>query len=114
MDHQLATYHPRKPQVYGALSSPITVTVQGGFLRPGTYHMPQGTTLGDLLKKARLADIILEDGLPNKKCDIYLEEMQGGRRIAWRSNGLPLEQDLQQPLADGAVIAVLDRTKWHL
>lgn len=114
VDHQLAAYHPRKPSVYGEASLPVTVTVKAGFMRPGTYHLPQGTTLGDLLKKAQLANIIVENGLPNKKCGIYLEQMQGGKLIAWISHGWPSEEDLRQPLADGAIIAVEDHQKWHL
>lgn len=114
IDHQLAAYHPNKPRVYGNPSLPVTVTVQAGFMRPGTYHLPQGTTLGDLLKKARLADVIIETGLPSQKCGVYLEQMQGGQLIAWLSHGWPSEEDLRQPLADGAVVSVKDHQKWHL
>lgn len=32
--------------------------------------------------------------------------MQGGKRIARRINGTPQAEDLQQPLTDGAVVAV--------
>ncbi|WP_078812185.1 hypothetical protein [Prosthecobacter debontii] len=114
IDHQLAAYHSKKPRVYGASSLPVTVTVQAGFLRPGTYHLPQGTTPGDLLEKAQLADVVVEIGLTNKKCGIYLEQIQGGKLIAWLSLGWPSEEYLRRPLADGAIVAVADHQKWHL
>lgn len=52
---------------YGAsLPGTIQVTVLEGFRRPGHYHLPQGTTLGQLLDSARLKPFDL--GTNNPRC----------------------------------------------
>lgn len=114
LEYQLQPYHARKPRHYGHPSQPVTVTVQGGFESPGTYHLPNGTTLKTLLEKARLAEIVVESGLPDRNCWLQVTQKQGAKEVVWRSDGLPSEAELQMPLRDGAIIAVVNGTKWHL
>ena len=112
----LFTYpKPLPERIYGRQSGQtIRVRVMVGFKRPGIYHVPQGTTLGELLEMARPLEHIERDGLPRGFCAIELKHTGGGKVRTDRVRGGPRSEQMHLPLREGSEIGIVNLVKWTL
>jgi hypothetical protein len=95
-------HEPLRAKEYGKPTrDTVTVTVGGGFRRPGAYHVPAGTTVGDLIHMAEM----LPD--PGRGSELHMWSLKLSQsKNGFNSFNETPEERLRVTLEDQARLAV--------
>lgn len=102
---------PLPQRSYGqSAENAIAAVVTKGFRKPGTHHVPRGTTVRELLEMAQM--------LPNPGrgaeagwWSLKVAQLKNGNPVGFISRETPTEAELNTILEDGAQVSVI---KWNL